>query len=232
MIRMIDGLRFVYPGKREKIFHLFCSVHLLFSFFHKTRFSPSQIGLLFLLAYIHSSAAHVSMTAQSTGGAYLGARFGYTYNHHSCVDMAIECDRSDAGYGIFAGYDFNNPFSLELSGTKLGDTNVIYPNITLKGELSTIDLSIKYSRPLSKKIQAFGKLGIAYWDGKITGWDTTLTDSGERPTAGAGLQFPFFTRSLARIEYHYFDQLGNNWMGYTDAHAVSFSLVWNFSSTD
>lgn len=172
-----------------------------------------------------------SDTAKSADyGAYSGIRLGYSYNNHSCVDIAIVCDREDAGYGIFAGYDFNDYFSFEISATKLGDTYAIYPNVTLNGELSTVDISAKYTHTLHRKIQAFGKLGIAYWDGEITGWGNTLKDSGARPTVGAGIQMPFSEHVNGRLEYQYFDQLGNSWMGYTDSHLISVALVWNFSA--
>lgn len=229
MIRMINVFYTASPKKNSRLL-----AGWIFSFSHcrKRLLLAHHLLVPALLANTYSLPTFANKSTTLTDGIYLGGRLSYSYNHHSCVDMAIECDRTDAAYGIFTGYDFNNNFSLELSGTKLGDTHVIYPNITLKGELSTVDLSLKYTRPLSQNIQAFGKLGIAYWDGKITGWETILTDSGNRPVVGAGIQLPFFTRSQARLEYHYFDQLGNNWMGYTDSHLVSFSVVWNFSSAD
>jgi OOP family OmpA-OmpF porin len=201
--------------------------------FDKKISCPALCSVLLVFVVFYSLPAPAASAANANFRTYLlGAKLGYSYNHHSCVDMAVECDREDAGYGFFAGYNFKNHFSLELSGTKLGDTHVIYPNVTLRGKLSTVDLSVKYTRNLHKNVDAFGKLGVAYWDGEILGWENAiLKDSGERPVVGGGIQFPLSPHVDGRLEYQYFDQLGNHWMGYTDAHFMSFSLVWNFSTT-
>lgn len=161
---------------------------------------------------------------------YVGARAGYTYKHHACADIAIECDRDDAGYGLFAGYKPWSHFGLELSANNLGDATGDYSVIVLEGEIKTVDLSVIYTRDIYRNLSAFGKLGVAYWDGKVTGWEEELSDSGMRPLFGVGLQLPLSDHIDGRFEYQYLDQLGNHWMGYTDAHFLSFSLVWQFSA--
>ena len=161
---------------------------------------------------------------------YVGARAGYTYKYHACADIAIECDRDDAGYGLFAGYKPWSHFALELSANNLGDATGDYSVIVLEGEIKTVDLSVIYTHTIYKNLSAFGKLGFAYWDGKVAGWEEELSDSGVRPLFGAGLQLPLSDHLDGRVEYQYLDQLGNHWMGYTDAHFLSFSLVWKFSA--
>lgn len=162
---------------------------------------------------------------------YAGARAGYVYKYHACADIAIECDRDDVGYGLFAGYKPWTQFALELSANDLGHAVGDYSVIVLDGEIKTVDLSIIYSHNIYKNINAFGKLGIAYWEGEVTGWEKELSDSGMRPLFGVGLQFPLGDHIDGRFEYQYMDQLGNHWMGYTDAHFLNFSLVWQFSSS-
>jgi len=229
MIRMISSSILVYtPAMILQVAAVYPAQ--LFSVFKKIT-SRNYFLALSIFAGIYSPTVLANPSVDSDSGAFLGARLGYSYNHHSCADMAVVCDREDAGYGIFTGYEFNNEFSVELSGTQLGDTAVIYPNVTLVGELYTVDLALKYTHALYKNIDVFGKLGITYWEGKITGWENaTLKDSGKRPAAGAGIQFPLFSHIDGRVEYQYFDQLGNYWMGYTDSHFFSFSLVWKFST--
>ncbi len=167
----------------------------------------------------------------STPEFYVGARAGYTYKYHACADIAIECDRDDVGYGLFAGYKPWSHFGLELSANNLGDAIGDYSVIVLEGEIRTVDLSVIYTRNIYKNLSAFGKLGVAYWDGKVTGWEEELSDSGMRPLFGVGLQLPLSDHIDGRFEYQYMDQLGNHWMGYTDAHFLSISLVWQFSAT-
>lgn len=192
----------------------------------------SSLKLTVLSSALVSLIASASFAADDPyAGGYLGTRLGYSYNRHSCVDIAITCDREDSGYGLFAGYDFENQLGVELSATRLGDTSVVYPDVKLRGELFTADLSLKYTYQLSEKINLFGKVGVAHWEGRIIGWDRVAEDSGERPSAGLGIQFPLSNKIDGRIDYQYFDRLGNSWMGYTDAHFFSFSFVWNFSKT-
>lgn len=218
MIRMINLL-----GLRSIIFSLTrTALFIVSKIISSFKFSFALISLI--------SSASFAVDDPYAGG-YLGARLGYSYNRHSCVDLAIECNRSDSGYGLFAGYDFDNQLSVEISATRLGDTSVVYPDVTLRGEIFTADLSLKYTHQLSEKINLFGKLGVTYWEAKIIGWDRVAEDSGQRPVAGLGIKFPLFVAIDGRLDYQYFDRLGNYWMGYTDAHFFSFSLVWNFSKS-
>lgn len=201
----------------------------LLPMFFKSSLSVRKAALLILLLSLPAvnCLSNPAFAAETNHGAYAGARLGYSFNRYSCGETAIECDREDMGYGIFAGYDFNENFAYELNATRLGDSSAIYPAVALIGELSTIDLSVKYSRPLYENVQLFGKLGFTYWDGEVKGWGTNLSDSGERPAVGAGVEIPLSANVCARFEYQYFDELGNKWMGFTDAHFVSFALVWH-----
>lgn len=123
-------------------------------------FSPRSIALSFARAAPFSvstnissfkfsflSAALVSLLASASfsagdpyAGGYLGTRLGYSYNRHSCLDAAIECDRSDSGYGPFADYDVDNQLGIELSAARLGDTSVIYPDVKLHDEIFLVFL--------------------------------------------------------------------------------------------
>ena len=165
----------------------------------------------------------------SNNSWYLGARAGYSHNQHSCAEAATRCDRDDVGVGVFIGYQFNAAaYALELSATDIGDSSAVYPDVSLDGELTSVDLSFKYSHHFYRQSRIFAKLGAAYWRGEIVGWGVTLRDTGVRPTAGAGLEIPFAHHVSGRLEYQYFDELGNREMGYTHAHFVNLGLQWTF----
>lgn len=159
---------------------------------------------------------------------YLGARAGYSHNHHSCADWAMDCDRSDVGVGIFAGSSFNKSLAIELSVSDLGDSSAVYPDVSLEGELTATDISLKYQRPFYQNSRIFVNLGAAYWRGEVVGWGVELQDSGVRPTAGVGIEFPLSNQLGGRLEYRYFDRLGNRAMGYTNSHWVGLALIWKF----
>lgn len=180
-----------------------------------------------LLAF---SSAAFSEESDSYSGGYLGARVGYSYNDNSCSNLAIECDKDEAGYGIFTGYDFNRNFALELSFNDIGDSTAKYPGMTLDGKLQEVDFALKLSYPIYNETRIYGKLGAAYWDAEVTGGITDLEDSGVRPLVGAGFEFPLSDHWVARLEYQYIDQIGNHEMGHANANFVGLALVWNFTS--
>lgn len=176
-----------------------------------------------------SNAAFSDSTEPYSSG-YLGARIGYSHNDNSCLDTALVCDKDDAAYGVFAGYDFNHRLALEFSVNDIGDSVAKYPGATMEGKLREIDLALKVSYPLYQKTRIYGKLGAAYWDGEVT-WDATKLDgSGVRPLIGGGIELPLSDRWTTRLEYQYIDQVGDSEMGRANANFVGLSLVWNFAS--
>lgn len=163
-------------------------------------------------------------------GWYAGARAGYSVNDNSCLDDRISCDKTDSGYGIFAGYDFNPRYGVELSWNDIGDSRAKYSDFNLDGKLKEIDLALKISHALNEHVHIYGKAGAAFWDGQVTGGPFDLDDSGVRPLLGAGLEFPFSRQWLARIEYQYIDKVGNDDMGYANPNFIGLGLVWHFSA--
>ena len=160
---------------------------------------------------------------------YLGARLGYSYNENSCMNTKITCDKDEAGYGVFAGYDVNRRVALELSFNDIGDSVAKYPGMNLDGKLREMDLAVKLSYPLYSQARMYGKLGVAYWEGEAVGGPRKLDDSGVSPLLGAGVEFPFANNLAARLEYQYIHQVGNREMGEANPHFLGVSLIWNFS---
>lgn len=163
-------------------------------------------------------------------GTYLGARVGYSYNQQSCMEPNLKCDKDDIGYGFFGGYDFNQRWGLELSFNDIGDSKAQYTSGTFTGKLREIDLSLKLSHPLSDRSHIYGKLGAAYWDGKVSGNNVSVKDSGVRPLAGAGIGWHLSDHWTGRLEYQYIDQPGNDVMGYSDPHFLGIALLRHFGS--
>jgi OOP family OmpA-OmpF porin len=165
-------------------------------------------------------------------GFYIGGRYGYTNHDEACGRNAIKCDDEDEGAGGFIGYDFNRNVALEVSYNELGGVRAYYPNIhdPIDGEVDTTDISLKFSHSLRPQTRLFAKVGGAYWDAKVTSPGFRTTDDGWRPTAGAGIEFPFSSRWAGRLEYQYIDDIGSNKVGHFDTHYVNFGIVYNFSS--
>jgi OOP family OmpA-OmpF porin len=179
-----------------------------------------------ILIWITESSAQESLSS----GGYVGLKAGMTEHKHSCAEAAVECDRSGTGLGIFAGYDFDSRYALELSVAEIGESSAEYADLNLEAALSAADLSIKYSRQLYGNSLWFAKLGVAYWQGEVEGWGVKLDDSGFRPALGLGSELLLSRRFSARIEYQYFSDLGNNEMGHTDSHVLNLGIVWHFAA--
>jgi OmpA-OmpF porin, OOP family len=195
-----------------------------------TRLAAAFFAVCFCTPYLWASEPAGLDGEPSPYTWYAGARAGYTYKYNACADIAIECDHDGFGYGLFAGFKPAQHLAIEISATDLGEATGFYQTVTLDGEISTADVSLLYMHNVYQKVDIFARIGLAYWDGKITGWDEVLTDSGVRPVLGFGVQFPLFTGIDGRIGYQYLDQIGNHWMGYTDANFLSFSIIWKFPS--
>lgn len=187
------------------------------------------LGSLIAMSVLGSAAAWAAEDPYR--GGYLGARAGYSYNDNSCDDTALRCDKDEEAYGLFYGYDFSRYFAIELSANDIGDTRATYPdNVRLRGDLFASDLSLKFSKPISERTRLYAKFGAAYWRAELVGAPIKLKDSGYRPLAGVGVEFPLSDHLAGRLEYQYIDKVGNREIGYADPHYIGLALVWNFSS--
>lgn len=183
-----------------------------------------------LASLLSVSAITLADDNDGYSSGYLGVRAGHSYNDNSCTSAAISCDKDEAGYGIFTGYEFNRNWAVELSYNDIGDTVARYPGLEIDGQLRQADLSMKASYPFINSSRIYGKLGAAYWDAKVRGGLADLDDDGVRPLVGAGFEFPMNDHWTTRLEYQYIDQVGNREMGRANAHFIGLALVWNFTS--
>ncbi len=191
----------------------------------------TSLAFTILSTFVGVTNAVVGVTsavAAEGEGAYLGIKGGQSKNDHSCEATAIECDRSDTGYGIFGGYDFSRRFGIELAYTDIADSTAVYPEIRLEGELTAIDLSAKYSHRFIGRSRVFAKLGATYWQGEVKGWGVKVDGSGFSPTFGAGIAMPFGDRFSARLEYQYFGKVGDSELGHTQPSLLSLGVSWHF----
>jgi len=163
-------------------------------------------------------------------GGYVGLRAGLSKNEHACEEAALECDRSDTGYGIYTGYGFNPNLAMELGFTNAGKTSAVYPEVSLEGKVQALDLSAIYSHAIFGHSRLFAKAGLAYWQGKVDGWGASQDDSGFSPVLGLGAQFPFADHLSVRIEYQYFSKVGSDDIGHTQPTLLSLGLTWHFAS--
>ncbi len=189
-----------------------------------------KINLLTIMLLVSASLSAMASDVDDISGWYAGLRAGYSSNEKSCLNDRISCDKTDTGYGIFGGYDFNHRYGIEFSWNDIGDSRARYEDFNLDGKLQEADIALKISHALNKHVHLYGKIGAAFWDGEVTGGPEKLDDSGVRPLAGVGLEFPFAPHWSGRIEYQYIDKVGNNEMGHANPNFLGLALVWHFSA--
>jgi OmpA-OmpF porin, OOP family len=199
-----------------------------------------------------------SALAQEHGG-YLGVGAGQSKAVDpppSCSDLAVlfnpgyscSINDTDTGWKIFAGYQFNPNFALELSYLDLGK-----PKLTANGVLGGAPISLKQtlhttgfsidgvlSVPLSKEFALMARVGLFAWsvDAKATATNNNTgvtANASDKPSGttlnyGLGAKYDFSGSVGLRVEYQRFTNLGDeNTIGpLFNVDLLSASLVYRF----
>ncbi len=199
------------------------------------------------------SCAVINIAAASDSGWYIGANLGQSMGNidddsissqlmaTGVTSVSIDDNEDDTAYKLFGGYQYNKNFAVEggyFNLGQLGYTATTIPTGTLAGEASISGLNVDAvgMLPFSKKLSAFGRLGLSY-----TQTDDTFSNSGVVPVPantdpdkgafnykyGIGLQYDF-SKSLgmrAEVErYRINDAVGND----ADVDLISLGLVYRF----
>ena len=154
---------------------------------------------------------------------------------------SISDDKSDTGYKLFGGYQFNKNLAVEGGYFDLGQfgfTAITVPAGTLSGniKLKGLNLDAVGKLPLADKFSVFGRLGLQYAQAKDTFSSSGAVPPPTNPSpsknalnykAGVGVQYDFNRSMGMRIEaerYRVDDAVGNK----ADINLVSVGLVYRF----
>ncbi|KLV04229.1 membrane protein [Photobacterium aquae] len=157
---------------------------------------------------------------------YVGARVGGT--SFSSLDGVIEnvdAEKDDWGGGAFIGYNFTPWFALEGGYTYLGQLDFANDGY----EVQALDLVGKFTYEVSKEFDIYAKLGAAGFD--VDNGVINEDDTGVSGTAGVGLEYYFSNNLSARLEYQYYNQVGDTQIpGETDVHFYGVGLVYHWGA--
>lgn len=163
---------------------------------------------------------------------YIGGKLGGNYYQRACESWSIDCEQSDFAFGLFGGYQFNDYFALEGAYIDLGSAVATYLETGLEqkytGSMHGGEFSAIGSIPLSENTSIFAKAGA--FKGYAENQSSTLTikESNWAPMVGVGFNYQFATSWRARLEYQYFNRLGGDLIGGTEAHMVSLGISYQF----
>lgn len=193
-----------------------------------------QLVVLALLLPASISCAKVSSTPDSgrTVPYYAGLKLGPAHMHKALTDTNDSDSSTNLAYGIFAGYRFDNYLSLEGSYNYLGKDEGSYSSggsdNEYRSDARTFDLSGRASWPFSAQSSIYAKGGLCYFNVRTSGPSDTKRETGFAPTIGTGFEYRGSNNISSRLEFQFYNDIGGPNTGESDAHMVSFSILYNF----
>jgi OOP family OmpA-OmpF porin len=186
-------------------------------------------------------------------GFYLGGSVGRAEAKDVCenttdLGVNISCDDNDVGFRLFAGYQVNRHFAVELGYADLGEATsgvVTSGGISANASVSAVawDLVAVGSFPLMERFAIFGKLGIYRAESELSGGGTVRTASapinaspvsfrGEETnsglTFGAGIGYDFTRNFGVRAEWQRYQEVGGGDIGEADVDVLSAGILYRF----
>jgi len=214
-----------------------------------TKYCPSSLpNILLPLMFCFSSNTHAAKdenvatdlenkkqlvtSALPASYFYLGGKIGINHYQHACEAWSLDCDKDSFAAGVFTGYQFNDNLALEAAYLDLGDANASYIENGNKyqhtGNMKGIELSAIGSIYLTENLAAFAKAGVFNWHGSNKGPFNKHKADDWSATVGTGLTYQLTDAWQARFEYQYFNNLGNDVIGGTNAHLTTIGINYQF----
>lgn len=166
---------------------------------------------------------------------YIGGKVGLNHFQHGCETWSLDCDKDSFAAGVFTGYQLNENIAFEAAYVDLGDAKATYlengKNYQHVGSMKGVELSVLGQLPLTSEFAAFAKIGTFNWHGSNVGPFQKSTADDWAATLGAGITYQLNDAWQARFEYQYFDHLGNDTIGGTNAHFTSLGISYQFGRT-
>jgi OOP family OmpA-OmpF porin len=182
--------------------------------------------MLFLAATSVSQADPLSFTnpfssnaggTQSTNPVYIGGSLG-TSSVDSFCDGQNNCDDSDMGWKVFAGYDFSERIAFEVGYNSLGEMQ----SSTKKTKITGYELAAVGKMPLNDQIGLFGKAGLFRWEAK--------NDDGKRSAFdilfGAGVDYKINGNMSVRGEWERFNDIETKSNDTSDIDMLSLGFTY------
>jgi len=186
-------------------------------------------GWLVVMGFLAAAAA--GPAAAQDRGIYLGGSWGQAEYADTCDDLALVggCKDNDNGFRLFAGYQFNRNFGLELGYADLG---VVRAEGTFLGtptrfvaETTGFDLTGVVSFTVVDRLSLFGRLGAYRMRTKVDlnlgGVDSRDGETNGGLTYGLGLGYGLGILGV-RVEWQRYDNVGG---GSTGEDTVDFFSI-------
>lgn len=185
-----------------------------------------------------AAAAAAGPAAAQDPGWYLGGSVGYSQFKNTCKDLVVPCDDHDTAWRVFAGYQFNNWFALEMGFADLGAaTGAGIMNTGTPGDFSVAveeawDLSAVLLFPVAERLSLLGRVGMyrarMVVEERAAGFpDIHQAGTNSGFTYGAGAEFRLGKLGL-RAEWQRYENVGVAATGEDDIDVLSVALLFRF----
>ena len=186
------------------------------------------------------AASSPAALAQAPGdmGWYVGGALAQAEVELDCTGTTA-CDDSDSSWKIFAGYQFNRNFAVELGYGDLGQVTASTPSIgiippaNVAIESTVWELVAVGMLPLAERFSLFGKLGLYRADTDIEVnfvglGSVTDSDSNTDLTFGIGVRFDVTPRLGVRLEWQRYSGVAAADFDEGDVDVMSLGVAWRF----
>lgn len=166
------------------------------------------------------AAASVPAAAQQAdSGLYVGGLLGRSDATDACA-FGTPCGGDDTTYGMFAGWQFNRAFAVEVGYKDLGTS--LSAGRSIDG--SAAEAVLVGGLPLGP-VLVYGKGGV--YRGEAS--SGPAQDIGVNWTFGGGVQYDVTQRFGVRAEWQRYRQLGGSSIGFrSDVDTITGGVVFKF----
>ena len=164
------------------------------------------------------AAAAIAFPALAEGhenktGFYAAPEIGRVKLKDYCGSIP-SCEDSEIGYGLTAGYQFNEYFAVEAGGRFASGFDVsavrrapdgrggfLTSTTKFDSKVRTFNFGGRATMPLGEHFYVTGKAGVHFWKLKTSGGGASFSEDGTKPYFGAGVGYDFNEKIGLRAEY-------------------------------
>lgn len=176
-----------------------------------------------------ASTHHHDPTSSLPPHFYVGGKMGWGHFQDACTQAATDCDNNTLGMGIYAGYQLNRWFSIDVGINDYGELKANYSNGEASADVQTLAVSTRWTYPIDLNWSAFTRLGASYQKiEKSSAWKSAQKSDKWQPIASAGVSYRLSQNWSIQGEYQFIDGIGESNIGKSDLHFTSLGLTYHF----
>lgn len=155
-----------------------------------------MMGLILVVIPICTQASEPIVRGPGSDiGFYIGGGVGSTNLNLSSTEFGNAGSKTETGFKVTGGWQFHPFLAAELSYYNPGEFTERDGNDALRVTADIAEASLVGTAPIVGNLFAFGRVGVARWDGKldatIDGDSGSFSDKGNTFNWEVGLQYAF-----------------------------------------